>query len=198
MFKSDGTIYSGRGLWILCDNGYHKWKFMQCPATVCDTDILHKWPSKMESMRKDVECTFGSLKKRFIILDKGLNFRSRWKCDNIVFCCMVLHNMILSHDNAMDWENVDLSWLYSLDGYDEDWDSLNNDEKVLETNYGIQAQNSNMTNIDAFAIMQELQAEHSDEHYKLRQQLVDTYGVILQKSEANGSNLWPTLRERYF
>ena len=52
--------------------------------------------SKVESLRKDVECVFGILKERWEILDKGFKHRDVKTCGQIFLTCAVLHNMMLS------------------------------------------------------------------------------------------------------
>lgn len=62
----DGEIVRVRykGVWILVDNGYHKWSLTIPPFKhVCGRKEL-RFSQWLESMRKDVECTFGILKKR--------------------------------------------------------------------------------------------------------------------------------------
>ncbi len=52
--------------------------------------------SKIESLRKDVECVFGILKGRWASLDKGFEYRDLKTCGHIFLTCAVLHNMMLS------------------------------------------------------------------------------------------------------
>ena len=72
-----------RGVHLLCDGGYHKWGHMICGLKVSRrrsrrfflTTLQHTsrqyhslFSVQLESVRKDVECTFGILKCRFQIL----------------------------------------------------------------------------------------------------------------------------------
>jgi hypothetical protein len=72
-----------KGVHLLCDGGYHKWGHMICGLKVCRrsrnsfflTTLQHTskqyhslFSVQLESVRKDVECTFGILKCRFQIL----------------------------------------------------------------------------------------------------------------------------------
>jgi hypothetical protein len=52
--------------------------------------------SKVESLRKDVECVFGILKGRWASLDKGFKYRDVKTCGHIFLTCAVLHIMMLS------------------------------------------------------------------------------------------------------
>jgi hypothetical protein len=55
---------------------------------------------KQASLRKDVECDFGLLKKRFNILAIHGRSYSRRSLDLIMCACIILHNMII--DNEKD------------------------------------------------------------------------------------------------
>ena len=66
---SEGEDVNYEGAWILVDGGYLKWSNLICPFknTMSVKDI--RWSKWAESMRKDVECTFGILKGNY-----NLNF----------------------------------------------------------------------------------------------------------------------------
>ncbi len=49
----------------------------------------------LESVRKDVECTFGILKKRWKILNDGLNNQDIQTCESIFNACCCLNNFML-------------------------------------------------------------------------------------------------------
>ena len=72
-----------KGAWQLVDNGYLPWSTaippMKWPITV-DDDRLSRWA---ESMRKDVECAFGILKRRFRILSVPIPLQSIDAVDQI-------------------------------------------------------------------------------------------------------------------
>jgi hypothetical protein len=51
--------------------------------------------SNLESVRKDVECTFGILKKRWKILNNGLLYRDIKVCEKIFVTAVCLHNMLV-------------------------------------------------------------------------------------------------------
>ena len=95
------------GGWLIVDNGYTK-----CPT--CIPPLKHtfsrkaeRWSQWMESMRKDVECTFGILKKRWRILKHPVRIRGVEKTDKIWKTCCSLHNMLLQYDG------LDTEWLDS-------------------------------------------------------------------------------------
>ena len=57
----------------------------------------------LESVRKDVECTFSILKKHWRVLNNGILFRDIDVCDKVfmTYCC--LHNFLL---NLMEMHNI--------------------------------------------------------------------------------------------
>lgn len=61
------------------------------------TKLLARWSKRIESVRKDVECTFGILKRRFRILKVPMPYTSKEQVENIMFTCCVLHNILLGH-----------------------------------------------------------------------------------------------------
>lgn len=61
----------------------------------------------MESVRKDVECTFGSLKARFRILRNPIEYHDQSCIDNVFFTCCIIHNILLTIDGLDSrWENL--------------------------------------------------------------------------------------------
>ena len=104
--SSNGNIIAVkyRGAWLLVDNGYLNWGVTIAPMkqTVYVTET--RWSEWLESMRKDVECTFGILKGRFRILKAGVRCHGVDIADNIWIKCCALHNMLLDFDGlTVDW-----------------------------------------------------------------------------------------------
>jgi hypothetical protein len=64
-----------------------------------------KWSGLIESLRKDVECLFGILKKRFMFLKHAVRFHNIEPISDIFRTCCILHNMLLGHDEYDDWRN---------------------------------------------------------------------------------------------
>ena len=61
-----------QGAWLVVDNGYLKWSTAIPPLKVSDDMREIRWSNWIESMRKDVECTFGIMKGRFRLLKSGM------------------------------------------------------------------------------------------------------------------------------
>ena len=82
-------------MYLICDNGYLRWPTSIFPYTHVDLASTEGcFSSNLESVRKDVECTFGILKKRWRILNYGLHYRDIKKCEKIFVTCCCLHNFL--------------------------------------------------------------------------------------------------------
>ena len=109
-----------RGAWLLVDNGYLNWGITIPPMKNTLYITQTRWSEWLESMRKDVECTFGILKGRFRILKAGIRCWGVKVADDIWLTCCALHNMLLEVDG------IDGSW-DGIDGqfdFDENADNL--------------------------------------------------------------------------
>lgn len=105
-----------RGLYQIVDGGYHQWRVLQSPLKWTSDPHKARWSKQLESVRKDVECVFGSLKGRFRILKIPILFHKIHQIVNIFYTCCVLHNMLLTNDglDVPSWE-TDVDWKH-LDG----------------------------------------------------------------------------------
>ena len=62
-------------VYLICDGGYLRWPVLICPFK--HSDVAHHkgyFSCTLESIRKDVECTFRMLKKWWKILEYGIRF----------------------------------------------------------------------------------------------------------------------------
>lgn len=92
------VAYKVKGLYLVTDNGYHRWKCLMPPMLSWSEDDQQAWSEHVESKRKDVERTFGMLKIRFKILKVPMLYGSEVTVDNIFYTCAILHNMLLRWD----------------------------------------------------------------------------------------------------
>lgn len=179
-----------KGVYLLVDGGYHKWRIMQCPYKhTGDTDKV-RWSEFAESVRKDVECSFGILKKRFQFLKNGVNWQNKNDIDNAVFSCVKLHNM-----------------LHEFDGYDERWENeisnSHNDkeEQIILDRIRRRVVKATENNIDSSSIgrlynnindiayansLDDVEVEHSIKFDQLRHNLVSH----LKHQYINGKLKW--------
>lgn len=86
------------------------------------------WSEWLESVRKDVECTFGILKARFRFLKNAVRYHYPDLIEKAFKCCAILHNMLLKYDelDLVNWE--------TLLPDDEEVEEPNNEEEIAEYN----------------------------------------------------------------
>jgi hypothetical protein len=95
-YNMHGHVMYDRGVYFICDNGYLRWPTSICPYERADSSSLEGYFStNLEGVRKDVECTFGILKKRWKMLNNGLEYRDMKVCEKIFVTCCCLHNFLL-------------------------------------------------------------------------------------------------------
>jgi hypothetical protein len=91
-YNADNSVKTERGMYLICDNGYLRWPQSICPYVGEPISTVEGYfSSNLESVRKDVECTFGILKKRWKILNNGLMYRNIKVCKSIFVTCCCLH-----------------------------------------------------------------------------------------------------------
>ena len=98
LYDENGELQTYTGVYFLVDGGYGKIACLMDPIPF-RTDLSEIYWSDsefLESVRKDVECTFGILKMRWFILKKGFQFHSVKTFDDTFKTCCILHNMILN------------------------------------------------------------------------------------------------------
>eukprot|EP00959_Pyramimonas_sp_CCMP1952_P471723 9498874-Pyramimonas_sp.AAC.1 len=113
IYRPDGTIKQMRGMYHVCDGGYHRWLSTICAMKHPLTRTERIYTKVQESRRKAIECCFGIMKKRGRILKAGFQYSEISQCNNIVFAWCILHNM-LKHEDGLhdigceedDWEKV--------------------------------------------------------------------------------------------
>ena len=118
-----------KGAWYMVDNGYLNWSCTVPPVKDASTYETIRFSEWLESMRKNVECTFGIMKMRFSPLRSGIRLWSIKDCDKTWMTCCALHNMLLFHD-----------------GYDQNWNLCEYDAYLNPNN------NSNPTSNVSFAV----------------------------------------------
>jgi len=79
------------------------------PFTITSDIDEIRWSKWLESMRKDVECTFGILKGRWRILKSGIRLQGVDAVNNIWLICYALHNWLLEIDGLnAEWSEVSM------------------------------------------------------------------------------------------
>lgn len=116
----DGTIVEDDywGAWLLVDNGYLPWSVLVPPSKHSTTYAELRFSKWLESLRKDVECTFGIMKGRFRILKTGIPLHGVEACDRVWTTCCALHNFFLGEDNLDEaWDAS--KYLFAEGGHEE-------------------------------------------------------------------------------
>ena len=110
-YNRSGEIQQDQGAYYICDGGYHEWQCLIPPYKhqLSGTDEA-TWSKHVELTRKDVECVFGILKKRFLFLKHPIRLHSPEQIQNAFVTCCVLHNILLNIDGYNDWELHDVEW----------------------------------------------------------------------------------------
>lgn len=106
-YYADGGVVTRQyqGDWFLVDNGYLDWPTTVPPMKHTERRSEIRFSAWLESMRKDVECTFGIWKGRWRVLKSGIRLGDTESADKIFHTCCALHN-----------------WLLESDGIDDDWE----------------------------------------------------------------------------
>ena len=90
------------GCYFICDGGYLRWQSLVSPYEVPSVKKLEKYRGILAAVRKDVECTFGGMKKKFRSLKGWTSFKTVKNIQNhVVFCC-ILHNIMLKANGYLD------------------------------------------------------------------------------------------------
>jgi hypothetical protein len=92
-----------RGLYLICDGGYHSWPCHVYPVKVGNPgSVSMKFSKLVESVRKDIEGVFGILKIRFRFLKIFTNLRRQKHIDYAFVTCCILHNILLEENGYLD------------------------------------------------------------------------------------------------
>ena len=98
-----GEVQMTRGVYLICNNGYHRWPISICPfkgESVASRNGF--FSTNLESVRKDVECTFGILKKCWRILEYAIHYRDIETPEEVFLTGCVLHNMMAEDVESRD------------------------------------------------------------------------------------------------
>lgn len=105
------------GAYLITDGGYENLSIYINPSIArCDRAAV-VWCEFLESVRKDVECTFGMLKQRFQYFQKGIFCRDEKIVQAAFECACILHNMLLvldgydiaSWESNVQWDSVEMN-----------------------------------------------------------------------------------------
>lgn len=98
------------GIYLIANGDYNRWLILMCPVKYPANDRVAAWSKRLEQVRMYVECFFGVLKARFLILKKAILFRKKEGISNVMFTYCILHNMLHAMDDFDDMEAGDAVW----------------------------------------------------------------------------------------
>jgi hypothetical protein len=64
---------------------------------------MELWSAAVESVRKDIEQCFSSMKKRWRILETPIKNQEVFRVEQIFMACCVLHNRLLYYNGGDNW-----------------------------------------------------------------------------------------------
>ena len=110
--RRNGDIITITGVHLIVDGGYHQWRCLQAVEKHSSEEWSRAFSKSGESLRKDVECTFGIMKQRFRLLQGRISLSDRAQVDNAFISSCILHNMLLfddgwaeKHLNPVFWQS---------------------------------------------------------------------------------------------
>ena len=104
-YTEDGSVAEERGYYYIVDGGYNNWIELIAPfKQEPESSIAHIWSKQIEPVQKDVDCVFGILKNRFMILKHPMRLRKMESIEHVFLACAVLHNMLINYDGRDDQE----------------------------------------------------------------------------------------------
>lgn len=93
------------------DGDYCRWpQTLDGYKSSLDNDEM-LYQDHLASVRKDVECAFGILKKRFRMLPLPFQVRDGIDSEKIFKTCMIIHNMLPVEDGLDSIGDLDGNWL---------------------------------------------------------------------------------------
>jgi Plant transposon protein len=146
---------------------------MQYPIKCCTNVNELRWSTRLESVRKDVECFFGRLKGRFRILQSNILFHHQSKVDSVFIASSILHNMNLEHDGLdVAWKDP-ANWETPED--EDDVDIRESRERLRMRGRLVQSDIEISGEDDRRVVVEDLDNVEDVSYSDFRKQLIDHY-----------------------
>lgn len=96
LYDKNGVMHEIKGAYLITDGGYpqHPPVYIHPLHSRNSVDAVY-WSEWLESVRKDVECTFGILKARFRFLKMPIEYHCKYTIECVFKSCCILHNMLI-------------------------------------------------------------------------------------------------------
>ena len=124
LLTADGEGHTEQGPYIITDNGYLHWPMLQFAPKYSSDKAWLRWAKRLESVRKDSECTYGILKQRFRELRLPSEFKKAITVERVFKTCCQLHNRLLRLDGLSTLGHHEGDWLL------KDPDELEREEEI--------------------------------------------------------------------
>jgi len=108
LIDKDGVWQEFKGAYVIGDGGLIDARFVMCPLLIASQADEIAWNNMLTSLRKDVECFFGRMKRRFWMLWIGVRSRNYERVEQAFRLACALMN-----------------WLHEIDGLGDDWTAFN-------------------------------------------------------------------------
>lgn len=173
LYDVSGRPMLCRGGYILVDGGYQKLQcFIDPSPGATGTKEVH-WSEFLESIRKDVECTFGIIKKRFRWLKNPIAYQSREVISAAVKTACVLHNMLLAYD-GLDESEWNVDWVVEDPLMPDEDIVFHNPERMEEENAIVEDQPPQLLR-DTTPVGPQFDASVPQDYTRLRCHLVEHF-----------------------
>jgi hypothetical protein len=107
-FDANGNRIQHRGMYWIVDGGYLRWPSLICADPYSANADVRKMSPIHGGVRKDIECAFGILKRRFKWLKSWNELSEVGDIANVFSTCCILHNILLEHDGYLREDIPDL------------------------------------------------------------------------------------------
>ena len=187
LYNADGTTTKMKGLYVLVDGGYHRWRFLQCPLPNSDT-WGKRMSGRLESTRKDAECTFGIMKRRFKTLKRPSEYLEMQDVGNEFKVCAILHNMLLQTDGLSSLGRKKSHWIVHKKGH-----TPSHCGDVYNTNANNSPESPDQVSPDQ---VNETDVEEDPNFYTLREKLLVDFKYRWEKRKLRWCHPFKKIRER--
>lgn len=198
LYDMNGILHEHTGCYLLSDNGYSKWRCLQCPMKLSldhDGILQTTWSKTLESVRKDVECFYGIIKCRFQILNGSLRMKSSESIDYIFLTCCTLHNQLLRWDGLDNWTEGNITDFNSQFVNDTENDHYEGEAVSVHVNHVMQRIIQRANNAQSLPLSNpgedvelEVDTEGINEHLALRSALIEHFSYLWSQNRI----IWTT------
>jgi hypothetical protein len=103
-FQINGHTYNR--YYLLADGIYPQWSCFVQPIHAPQGEKKEHFTKLQSALRKDVERAFGVLQARFEIVKNPCKQRDLESITNVMFCCIILHNMVVQDEQHGQFESI--------------------------------------------------------------------------------------------